>query len=54
LDTVPGVGPKSRQKLLAAFGSVAKIKKATEEELSYVQGINRKTAKSVYEFFHPV
>ncbi len=54
LDSIPGVGPASRKRLLEAFGSVIKIQKATEEELSYVQGISHKTAKSVYDFFHPV
>lgn len=33
LDDVPGIGPKTRQELLDAFGSVAKIKDATDDQL---------------------
>lgn len=33
LDDVPGIGPKTRQELLDAFGSVAKIKEASDTAL---------------------
>lgn len=38
LDTIPGVGPKTKQALLKAFKSVKRIKEASEEELSTVIG----------------
>lgn len=34
LDAIPGVGPKTKKKLIKEFGSVTKIKEATVEELS--------------------
>lgn len=39
LDTVPGVGPATRKKLIKTFGSVTGIKQATGQELSEVVGI---------------
>jgi excinuclease ABC subunit C len=38
LDEVPGVGPRRRKALLAAFGSVAGVRRATREELEAVVG----------------
>ncbi|MCQ1953454.1 excinuclease ABC subunit UvrC [Arthrobacter sp. zg-Y238] len=39
LDDVPGLGPSKRQALLKHFGSVKKLRAATEEELLAVPGI---------------
>ncbi|MCQ1950147.1 excinuclease ABC subunit UvrC [Arthrobacter sp. zg-Y859] len=39
LDDVPGLGPSKRQALLKHFGSVKKLRAATEEELLEVPGI---------------
>lgn len=49
LDEIPGVGEKTRQRLLAHFGSVAKIREADPDTLSRVPGINRKQAQQVFE-----
>ena len=38
LDTIPGVGPKTKQVLLTAFKSVKRIREASEEELKEVVG----------------
>lgn len=38
LDEIPGIGAKTKDKLLAHFKSVARIKKATQTELSTVVG----------------
>jgi excinuclease ABC subunit C len=38
LDAIPGVGPKTKKKLIAKFGSVKKIKETSLEELSSVVG----------------
>ena len=38
LDTIPGVGPKTKQALLKAFKSVKRIKEASEAELAEVIG----------------
>jgi excinuclease ABC subunit C len=38
LDAIPGVGPKTKKKLLREFGSMKKIKEASSEELASVVG----------------
>ncbi len=38
LDTIPGVGPKLKKKLLTVFGSVAHIKAASDAQLEQVAG----------------
>jgi len=52
LDDIEGIGLKRKQALLLHFGSVARIKTASREELMQVQGLNRPTADRVYTFFH--
>ena len=51
LDLIPGVGPKRRQILFTHFKSIEAIKAASLDELYAVSGIDKKTAKSVYDFF---
>ncbi|MDW0110425.1 excinuclease ABC subunit UvrC [Sporosarcina aquimarina] len=50
LDGLPGVGPKRKQKLLKHFGSVKKIKTATEEQLVEA-GLPKAVAESVATYF---
>ncbi|REB06617.1 excinuclease ABC subunit UvrC [Sporosarcina sp. BI001-red] len=50
LDGLPGVGPKRKQKLLKHFGSVKKIKAATQEQLIEA-GLPKAVAQSVAEYF---
>lgn len=52
LDEVAGIGAVRRRALLQAFGSVAGIEKASLEELTAINGMNKKAALAVYEFFH--
>lgn len=52
LDTIPGVGPDRKRKLLKKLGSVKRIKEAGIEELASVPGIGKDTAKAVYHHFH--
>jgi len=40
LDDIKGIGPTTRNKLLTHFGSLANIKKASQEEISQVVGTN--------------
>ena len=49
LDDIPGVGEKSRQKLLLTFGSVEKIREASLADLQRV--INTKQAQAVVDYF---
>lgn len=51
LDDIPGIGPARRKSLLSHFGSLKNIKKASVEELCEVEGMNKKTAEVVFNFF---
>jgi len=51
LDDIDGIGPKRRDALLAHFGSVDAIKKASKEELLEVPEMTESAAGSVIEFF---
>ncbi len=42
LDEIPGIGPIKKKRLLQHFGSVEKIRQASEEELLKVKGITAK------------
>jgi len=48
LAKIPGVGPKTIQKLLREFGSVANLRRAKKEELSQV--VSMKHAESILEY----
>ena len=47
LDSIPGIGPARRKKLLLHFGSVEKIRAASLEELAAVEGMTKASAESV-------
>lgn len=47
LDTIKGIGKVKKQELLKRFGSVEKIKNATEEELKQVKGITEEIIKQL-------
>ncbi|WP_322759942.1 excinuclease ABC subunit UvrC [Frankia sp. Cr2] len=49
LDDVPGLGEARRKALLATFGSVARIRRATVEQIAEVPGIGRRTAQAVVD-----
>ena len=49
LDYIDGIGEKKRTALLKKFGSVAKIKEASIEDLCDVKGINKELAKKLKE-----
>ena len=49
LDTIPGVGPKTKQALLKAFKSVKRIREASEDELTKV--IGEAKAKAIKNYF---
>ena len=52
LDDIPGIGPARRKALMKSFQSLEDIKSATEEELAEVEGMNSRSARQVFEFFH--
>jgi len=47
LDEMPGLGPKRKEALLAHFGSIQKLRKATVEEIAEVAGLSDKLAAEV-------
>lgn len=49
LDEISGIGPKRKQKLLSHFGSIKKIKEATEEELKAL-GIPKNIIENLQNF----
>ncbi|MCB5229148.1 MAG: excinuclease ABC subunit UvrC [Candidatus Cloacimonetes bacterium] len=53
LEDIPGVGKHLKFLLLKELGSVEQIAKAPIEELTSIKGIGIKTAKTVYDYFHP-
>jgi excinuclease ABC subunit C len=52
LEEIPGIGVKKRQLLLNTFGGLQGIQAAGVEELMQIRGINRETAKVIYDSLH--
>ena len=48
---IPGIGPTRAKALLRTFGTVGRVKEATEEELTAVKGMNAQAAKAVRTYF---
>ncbi len=53
LDDIPGIGPKRKLVLLRHFGSLARLKRATVEEIAQVPGFGPRRAAQVYAVLHP-
>jgi excinuclease ABC subunit C len=51
LDDIPGIGETRKKALLRHFGSVAKIKEATVDELAAVAGMTKRVAEEIVNFF---
>ena len=51
LDDIEGIGPKRRMALIRHFRSIENIKAAGVEELMQAEGMNRKAAEAVWNFF---
>ena len=49
LDEIEGVGEKRKERLLKRFGSVARLRKAAEEEIAKVPGVGAAVARIVKE-----
>ena len=52
LDDIPGIGSARRKALMRTFASLDEVRAATVEELQKIPELNRKSAESVWEFFH--
>ena len=51
LDHIEGIGPKRRKALYKHFGNLDAMRVVELEELESVEGMNKKAALAVYEFF---
>ena len=49
IDDVPGVGPKRRRALMKAFGSMRRLRAASEEEIAATSGIPAEVAHAVWQ-----
>ncbi len=49
IEDVPGVGPKTRTRLLRRFGSVDGVRAASRTELESVEGVGEATARTIDE-----
>lgn len=49
IDDIPGLGPKRQKILLRKFGSLKRIRQATVEEITKVEGIGKKRAEHLHQ-----
>ncbi len=52
LDEIEDIGPKRKKQLLHHFGNVEAISQASVEDLCKIDGINKKVAQKIFNFFH--
>jgi excinuclease ABC subunit C len=52
LDSIPGVGKKRKMDLLAVFGSLEAIKKASLEDLLNTPHLPKNVAETIWNHFH--
>jgi len=52
LDKAPGIGPNKKKALIAHFGSLKKLMKATPEEITEVDGMGPKLSASLHRYLH--
>ena len=52
LEKIPGVGRAKAKLLLAKFGGLAAVKRASEKELAEAPGIGPVLAGEIFRYFH--
>ena len=52
VDEIEGIGCRRKRDLLNYFGSVEEISQATVKDLQKVDGISKKTAEKIHNYFH--
>lgn len=53
LEEIEGIGKRREETLLRAFGSLEGVRKAGLAELERIEGMNRRAARNVFNYFHP-
>src|SRR5205814_6061321 len=54
LDEIPGIGPTRKRALLRRFGSLARLRRASEGEIRQTPGIGAGMARTIHESLHKV
>lgn len=52
LDEIDGIGKARKRELLRYFGSLNDVAQATIQDLQKIEGISKKTAEKIYNYFH--
>ncbi len=52
LDAISGIGPSRKKALLAYFGSAKAASQASAEDLARIEGVSKKLAKTIHEYFN--
>jgi excinuclease ABC subunit C len=52
LEDIDGVGAKKKKSLIMHFGGLIEIKKASVKELMSVEGINKKIAEKIFDYYN--
>ena len=52
LDDVPGIGKKRKINILKEFETIDNVKNASVEELAKIDGMNKKVANNVHDYYH--
>ena len=52
LEKIKGIGPAKAKKLLLGFGTLSKLKEASEKEIREIGKVSEADAKAVFEYFH--
>jgi excinuclease ABC subunit C len=52
LDQIEGIGSMRKRALLNHFGSARAVESASFDEIKTVEGVEKKVAKKIYNFFH--
>lgn len=52
LDEIEGIGPQRKKLLLEAFGSVAGLSRATQQDIAAVKGIGLNMARIIFQALH--
>jgi len=52
LDEIEGIGGKRKKELLRYFGSVKDVAQASIADLQKIEGVSKKTAEKIYNYFH--